>query len=152
MVHATSSSNDPPNGQLTVAIVQTQRVPVRYLRAECGVRYWEDATVNGVEDTEGNLIPLRDGDAWAPTIDLTTGKIDGWPQGTTADIHYKVCDEGTYTLLGPDRSPVQGVNGYVIPMMCPEENGFGDYVIMKVAEDGTIANWKVDLDAFERGD
>jgi len=31
-----------------------------HLKVKCGARYWEDATVNGVEDTEGLLIPLRD--------------------------------------------------------------------------------------------
>ena len=43
--------------EITLAVATTTRVPVKYLRAECGVRYWEDATVNGVEDTDGKLIP-----------------------------------------------------------------------------------------------
>ena len=124
-------------------------VPVKYLRAECGVRYWEDAEVNGVEDTDGTLIPCREGDAWAPVIDLETGKIEGWPQGTTASIHYKVCDAGLYKLLNAEKSIVACVDGYVINMMCPEPDGFGDYVIMDIAEDGTIANWEVDLSEFE---
>ena len=41
------------------------------------------------------------------------------------------------------------IDGYVPSMMCPEGDGYGDYVIMKVAEDGTIANWRVDLSEFE---
>lgn len=31
---------------------ETKSVEVKYLRARCGVRYWEDATVNGEEDTD----------------------------------------------------------------------------------------------------
>jgi hypothetical protein len=122
---------------------------VRYLRAECGVRYWEDATVNGVEDTEGTLIPCREGDNWCPVIDLETGKIENWPEGTSASIHYKVCDEGRYTLLDRDGDDVKSVDGYVITMMCPEGEGFGDYVIMNVGPDGQIENWKVDFSEFE---
>lgn len=133
-------------------------VEVRYLRAECGVRFWEDATVNGAEDTDGSLIPCRKGTAadndhlvggtWCPVIDLHTGKIENWPQGTTADIHYKVCDDGAYELLDADKTVIKLIDGYVITMMCPEGEGFGDYVIMKIAEDGTIANWQVDLSEF----
>ncbi len=133
--------------ELTITIKKT--VPVKYLRAECGVRYWEDAEVNGVEDTEGTLIPCRIGDIWCPVIDLDTGKIENWPEGTTASIHYKVCDEGVYTLLNENREVVASVDGYVIGMMCPEGGGYGDYVIMKIGPDGAIANWEVDLSEFE---
>ncbi len=133
--------------ELTITIKKT--VPVKYLRAECGVRYWEDAKVNGVEDTEGTLIPCRIGDIWCPVIDLDTGKIENWPEGTTASIHYKVCDEGVYTLLNENREVVASVDGYVIGMMCPEGGGYGDYVIMKIGPDGAIANWEVDLSEFE---
>lgn len=122
---------------------------VRYLRAECGVRYWEDATVNGVEDAEGDLIPCREGDAWAPVIDLETGKIENWPQGTKASIHYKICDDGAYELHDADGDVVKRVEGYVIKMMCPKGGGYGDYVIMDIDGDGLIEGWKVDLGEFE---
>ena len=62
------------------------------LRVSAGVRYWEDASVNGVEDTDGTLIPFRKGDLWCPIIDLETGQIYDWPAGANAYIHYKVCD------------------------------------------------------------
>ena len=133
--------------EITVAV--PQKLPVKFLRAECGVRYWEDATVNGVEDKDGSLIPCRDKDTWAPVIDLATGKIEGWPEGTAADIHYKVCDDGCYSLLDADKEVVTSKDGYVVNMMCPEGKGYGDYIIMKVGADGTIANWKVDLREFE---
>lgn len=142
---------------LTLKVKRETLVPVHFLRAECGVRYWEDGTVNGVEDTDGSRIPLRDpkpndhlgGGTWHLTIDLHTGKIEGWPHGTTADVHYKVCDDGLYSLLDANRAVVKTIDGYVIGMMCPEGKGYGDYVIMKIAEDGTIANWRVDLSDFE---
>jgi hypothetical protein len=126
--------------------------PVRYLRARCGVRYWEDAKVNGVADTEGNLIPGRVGTSWCPLIDLETGKIENWTPGTTADIHYKVADDGDYVLLDADRNVVKEIEGYVPSIMSPKESGHGDYVIMDIDGDGVIQNWEVDLDEFEVDD
>lgn len=121
---------------------------VRYLKADCGVRYWEDAEVNGVEDEDGN-IPCRNGDSWQPIIDLDTGKIEGWPEGTTADLHYKVCDAGVYTLLDEGRNEVKQIDGYVPKIMCPGGAGYGDYVIMKIGPDGVIENFHIDLEPFE---
>lgn len=123
---------------------------VRYLQAECGVRYWEDASVNGAEDTDGTLIPLRVGDEWRPIIDLTTGFILGWPTGTAADVHYKVCDAGIYKLLDVDKNVVHQIDGYVPDIMSPGGAGYGDYVIMTIGSDGHIENWSVDLEDFER--
>jgi hypothetical protein len=127
----------------------TRKVNVKYLKAECGVRYWEDASVNGVEDQNGDLIPLRVGDAWCPTIHLETGKIQDWPQGTEAEIHYKVCDDGRYHLCDEFMNTVASVDGYVPRMMSPKENGYGDYVIMDVGGDGFIKDWSANLGPFE---
>lgn len=138
---------------------ETKSVPVKYLRARCGVRYWEDGTVDGTEDADGSRIPCREGTAadndrlgggnWCPIIDLDTGRIENWPQGTTASIHYKVCDDGDYELLDAERNVVKSIEGYVPGLMCPEGDGYGDYVIMEIAEDGTIGKWKADLSDFE---
>lgn len=127
-------------------------ITVKFLQAECGVRYWEDGKVNGVEDEKGDLIPLRSGDNWCPLIDLETGIIEGWPEGTVADIHYKVCDDGRYTLLDADRNKVASIDGYVPRIMAPgdENHGFGDYVVMDIDGQGKIADWQVDLREFEK--
>jgi hypothetical protein len=134
---------------ITVKVIEEKDVEVRYLLAECGVRYWEDAKVNGVEDTEGDLIPCREGDMWKPLIELATGKIINWNVGTEASIHYKVCDAGVYKLLDGDNGVIKEIDGYVPKIMCPDDSGFGDYVIMKVDTDGIIQDWKIDLEAFE---
>lgn len=120
-----------------------------YLQAECGVRYWEDARVNGVEDADGSLIPLRVQDTWRPLITLATGQIEGWPGGTTADIHYKVCDDGKYALLDADREALRTIEGYVPKMLSPGGRGYGDYVIMTVGPDGLIEGWSADLSYFD---
>jgi len=141
---------------------ETKSVPVKYIRARCGVRYWEDGTVNGEEDTDGSRIPLREGTAadndhlgggnWLPTIDLDTGIIENWPKGTTASVHYKCCDDGDYELLDADRNVVKAIEGYVPSIMCPEGEGYGDYVIMKIDGDGKIEKWVADLSEFEAND
>lgn len=141
-------------------ILEEKSIPVKYLKARCGVRYWEDATVDGTEDADGSLIPCREGTAadndrlgggnWLPVIDLDEGRILDWPEGTTADVHYKVCDDGDYWLLDAARNEVKHIEGYVPAIMCPEGEGYGDYVIMKIDGAGRIANWKADLSDFER--
>jgi hypothetical protein len=36
--------------------------------------------------------------------------------------------------------------------MCPEGNGYGDYVIMKVDAEGRIANWRPDVQILVEAD
>lgn len=133
----------------TVTVTKSVKVPVKYLRAECGVRYWEDATVNGEADEDGSRVPCRIGDVWAPTIDLETGMIEDWPAGVTVETHFKVCDDGRYTLLDADRNEVMLRDSYVPDIMSPGGQGYGDYVIMSIGPDGKIANWSADLSGFE---
>lgn len=121
---------------------------VKYLLAECGVRYWEDAEVNGVEDESGSLIPCRKGETWSPVIELETGIIKDWPKGVVAEIHYKVCDDGRYSLLNDNMEEMYSLEGYVPSMMCPQDSGYGDYVIMSISGDGKIDGWSADLSYF----
>lgn len=125
-----------------------KRVEVSFLQAKCGVRYWEDATVNGMDDEEGKLIPCRKGDYWCPLINLKSGQIINWEEDNEADIHYKVCDDGEYQLINKDGDIVKNIEGYVPEIMYPKENGYGDYVIMEVDKNGFIKDWKVTLNEF----
>jgi len=115
-----------------------------YLEVCAQVRYWEDATVNGTEDTDGTLIPARVNENWRPVIRLADGLVMDWPQGTTADIHYKVCDAGEYWLLDDERKRVAKWAGFYVPgdFLCHGYNGYGDYIIFKVGADGLIAQYR----------
>lgn len=124
----------------------------KFLQVQAGVRYWEDASVNGVEDTEGELIPCRVGDDWQPLIELESGKILNWETGKTADIHYKVCDDGNYILLDENEGEIKSIAGYVINDLAIGESGFGDYIIMKVDENGLIEGWSPTLEEFQKND
>ena len=134
--------------ELTVPV--TTDVPVKYLLAEMGVRYWEDGKVNGEPDDDDDpKMPLIFGDCWKICIDLEAGKIVDWPQGTTASTHYKICDAGVYSALDADRNEVAKIDGYVPSMLCPKDSGYGDYAIMDIDETGTIQDFKADLSCFE---
>jgi hypothetical protein len=115
------------------------------LEVQAVVRYWEDANVNGKEDVNGDMIPCREGDMWCPLINLETGKILNWNPGTKARVHYKVCDAGEYYLLDSSGNRVVKSKGYYVPkLLCPNDSGFGDYIIMSIDENGVIENWRFD--------
>lgn len=117
-----------------------KEVDIKTLEVHAGVRYWEDSEVNGKEDTNGDLIPCRNGEYWEPIINVDSGIITNWEKGKTADIHYNVCDDGVYTL--------KDINGETIfhrdDMYVPEclSGGDSDYIIMVVDENGKIEDWQ----------
>lgn len=136
----------------------TKEVDVRFLKVDAGVRYWEDGEVNGKSDIDlmetGGIgqpfMPFAtkvkdepekhicsDHYRWQPVIDIENGCIVGWPKGTTAEVHYKVCDEGKYALLDADKNVIVEVESYV-PDCIGED---GDYIVMSIDEDGKIANF-----------
>lgn len=120
--------------------------------AEMAPRYWEDATVNGVPETdEDPKIPLRDGDLWKLRILVDEGRILDWPEGVTAETHYKVCDAGLYKLLDKDGAVLAQREGYVPDFLAPSEEGWGDYVILTIGPDGRIADWAPNLTWFNKG-
>ena len=124
------------------------QVDVKYLRADMGVRYWEDASVNGVDEGDDPTVPLAAGDSWRLDIELETGKVMNWPAGVTASTHYKVCDAGIYQLLDAQAVKVAEKDGYVPSMLAPCGEGYGDYVILTIDGDGIIKDWKADLSYF----
>jgi hypothetical protein len=117
---------------------------IKYLIVSAEVRYWEDATVNGIEDKNGDLIPCRADKLWLPIIELDTGRIINWEQGKEADINYKICDQGEYWLADENQNKVLKYKGNYVPdeFLCIGGGGYGDYAIMKVDKDGKILNWK----------
>lgn len=124
---------------MKIKVMENVEKDVKSVLLQVAVRYWEDATVNGAEDTDGKLMPFRKGDLWCPEIDVETGIIFNWPKGITADIHYKICDEGSYFLKN-DHGLVAGIEDDYVPNgLIPGE--YGDYIIMTVDENGHINEW-----------
>lgn len=114
----------------------------QFIEVSAGVRFWEDATLNGREDAEG-MIPLRKGENWEVVIELATGRILNWPEGVEASIHYKVCDAGEYWLLNGAKRRIAKWKDYYVPdgILCVGDNGYGDYIIFKVGADGVVVDW-----------
>lgn len=121
---------------------------ILFLQVKAGVRHYEDATINGKEDEDGTLTPCKDGDYWCPLINIETGVIENWEIGKTADVHFKVCDDGEYSLLNPFKEVVIKKDGYVPDCLSINDAGYGDYIIMKIDEKGLIEDWKPNIDDF----
>ncbi len=118
-----------------------------HIDVEADVRYWEDATVDGVVDEDGSRIPGRDGDTWKIRVHLASGRIENWPRGVIACIHYKVCDQGEYWLSRPDGIRVAKWKGHYVPSSHLGAESGGDYIVMNVDGDGMIEGYKeTDLD------
>ena len=101
-------------------VLRREKVDVRFLQVDADVRYWEDGTVNGENDSDDRpTMPFASANGWRPLIEVDTGAIVGWPGGTTAETHYKVCDAGRYSLLDGDRNVVFVLDNYVPSIMCP---------------------------------
>lgn len=133
---------------MKIELTVKKEFDVKFLQAQVGARYWEDTEVNGEPDEIGSNIPCREGKNWCPLIELETGKIINWKQGVTANVHYKSADCNVFKLLDSDHNIVAEKEGYVIDMMCPAENGYGDYVIMNIDENGTIEDFEVNFAEF----
>ncbi len=117
-----------------------------HIEVEAAVRYWEDASVNSQpEDNDAPTVPLRNDKCWCPRIRLADGVVEGWPEGVTADIHYKVCDGGEYWLTDEAGNRLMRWKGHYVPndFLCPDGEGFGDYIIMTIGANGHIENWSV---------
>lgn len=115
----------------------TKTFDVKYLKFSVMPRYWE-AVVNGVE---GSLdIPLKRDKMWNLKIDIDTGKVIDWPDGTTIDVHYKVCDAGSYYLLDENDDVIVSKEQVYVPSFIGE---YGDYLIIDINEKGFIKNWKL---------
>jgi len=125
---------------MKITIKKEIEVTIKTLHVKAGVRYWDDTRVDGEEDEKGDLIPCRIGNYWCPIIDIESGRIINWVTGKSADIHYKICDDGIYTLKDEDNNIVLENDGYVIDSLSIGEQGFGDYIIIKVDESGFIKN------------
>ena len=84
-------------------------------------------------------------------INLKNGKVENWNyKDGYLRMWAKVCDSGTYTLLDADKKPLWQICGYVpTSILPPYEKWFEDYLELAVNHDGTIKNWRNNLDFSE---
>ena len=143
----------------TITIIEPS--DVKYLRIVVGPRYWEDASIKFEEKWEDDIdyneqkkgekpkMPFAVKDdsktyveyRWQITIDLENVKVLGWPQGGEARVFYKVCDDGTYFLLDGDKNGLKEVDCYIPDMLSYIDDGYGDYIDMKIDGDGNLVGF-----------
>ena len=134
---------------MRINLLKKAIVDVSTLEVVVEPRYWDDARFNGEESEDGRFVPLKDGDKWRITIDVDSGVIRGWPKGVVADIHFKVCDAGSYYLRDEDGVLVAQIkDDYVPSVMYPKHEGYGDYIVMDIDGEGKIQEWKPDFKEF----
>ena len=135
-------------------------VPVEY--GDEDIPYDFPLRVKGPQLDRTTALGKRLGDdRWVAEVNIDTGKIAGWPADAgPRELYMKVNDAGIYTLRtitkdGDSPSVIGSVkreHEYVPHGVVPGEDG--DYIILRIAADGTITNWpkKPDLSAFFGGD
>ena len=117
-------------------------VEITHVKISVHVRYDEEQIPKN--------FPLRRGDIWEALVNIDTGVISGWPQGKPAEMHLKVCDGGTYTLLSPSGEVLAAIeNDYVPNALIPGE--YGNYIHLIIDATGKITNWpgKPDVSEFD---
>ena len=148
---------------MEIEVIKKVKVNACKIKVDAGVRYWQDGRINGERDKdceeEGNYPDMPCAEyigeqnrylrannwRWKPIINIEDGKIENWIAGTQADIHYKVCDDFLCEVLDAGGNVVLEYDGYVPQIMYPEGDGYGDYIIMHIDENGMIENWDKEL-------
>ena len=156
---------------MKVTITVPQEVDLKKVHVSAGVRYWNDcsySTDNGKtwieaeddSDEESNKFmkiipcvkwrpevyyPEKYAYYWDFVIDIDTGKIENWPAGFCISTHFKVCDDGEYTILDSNDNIVWNslsTDDYYVPnFLAIEDHGYGDYIFIDVDGEGNINNW-----------
>lgn len=117
---------------MKIEVPKPVTIEVAAVRVDVPVRYEEDR-----EEFAG--VPGFDGRRLRLTIGLDDGVVEGW-DGVARELHTKVCDEGTYTLLGPDGGVLASRDWYV-PSLLPGQH-YGDYIELQIGADGVVSDWR----------
>lgn len=129
-----------------VKITVEKEVDIRIVLIDISPRY--------IGDSDGDDMPtdfplLNEAKtSWIASVNIDTGEISGWPKGDKRNMHVKVCDAGTYSLIDVDGNTIASiVNNYVPNGVVP--GSYGDYVEMDIDENGIITNWPKHPDVSE---
>ena len=133
---------------MKIKMMVEKEFDAQILEVKAKVRYWTDSVIDDVEDVDGDRMPCRVGNNWCPEIDINTGIIKNWIQGVKAEVFYNICGAGIYRLVDVNGETVVEKDGYVPDCLAPKENGYGNYIIMDIDENGQIQDWGFTLDGL----
>jgi hypothetical protein len=119
------------DGNMKLTAKRPADLDVAAIRIVAAVRYEEEDIPND--------FPFRRGDVWDVTVEADTGRIRGWPEGRTGDVHMKVADQGSYYLLDKEGKVIASREEDYVPRCIPGE--YGDYLIFQIRPDGTVKDW-----------
>jgi hypothetical protein len=106
------------------------------IRVSVAVRYNEEDIPND--------FPLRTGDMWNGTINISTGLIAEWPPEANAEggyeLHMKVTDNGSYYLLDDEGNELAKRENEYVPSCIPGK--YGDYIQLDISPCGVVSNWR----------
>lgn len=120
-----------------------KEVDIRSVLIDISPRYIGDSDEDDMP-LDFPLLNIAEG-KWQATVDIDSGKIDGWPAGDAREMHVKVCDAGSYHLLDAEGNKIASIeNNYVPNDLIP--GSYGDYVELSIDENGVITNWPEDPD------
>ena len=136
---------------MKVTIQVHKEIEVSHIIIDVPVEYGEEDIPNDfpLRVKRPQTHPRLTADRWVAAVNIDTGKIEGWPATAGArELYMKVNDAGIYTLCVDEGARVSRKHEYVPHGVVPGEDG--DYIILKIAADGTITNWpkKPDVSAF----
>lgn len=77
---------------------------------------------------------------WCPIIDVDNGVVINWEKGTTLDCYYKTSDECAFDYE-QEGIKIISYYDYVPGFLSIEDEGYGDYIIIKIDKEGRIHNW-----------
>ena len=143
------------NKETTETINKNEMHPFGLLHVSAHITRCEDGEVDDVVDIdtfqmdegEKSIMPCMsynhetDEYRWEPIIDIATGQIINWEKGKTAVTNYKVVDECSLAYEDFYGTTTDYVEDYVPDLLCPDDNGYGDYMYMTINADGFIDNW-----------
>lgn len=118
---------------MKLSVLRPVELDVDAIRVSVPIRYDED-----LEQLRANSLGMFvTGRTLCVTLGLD-GRVRDWPGGA-ASVHTKVVDQGTYELLSGDEV-VAAIRADYVPGCLPGEH-YGDYLILDIAEDGTVLDW-----------
>lgn len=141
----------PPLGETMKATFLIEKeFDVKYVIIDVEPRYIGDSD----DDDMPTDFPMLDESkkCWKVKVDVETGVIYGWPKGDVRNLHIKVCDMGTYSLIDSNGEVIAEIhNGYVPNGVIP--GSYGDYIELNIDGDGVITNWpsSPDFSGFQHG-
>lgn len=135
---------------------------IKYLNCYLIQDWWDGAEIshNGSEfeevEEDGSNLPmlipvteeitkcksLQKEKAFKMIIDLETGHILNWEQGYAMKIYWKIVDQGVYEYCDSNMNIIEKLDTDYCPnFLAIEEDGYGDYIIINIDENGNIQNW-----------